>query len=662
MSKSVGDRGGRAPNGDAIPSTSSSAQLPAFTSCVAATRKAFLQREAVLNACAISGNNVGLVQLRRNTLHENSTRILKLFEDMTHTQSPTTSASTAATAARKEGAATVEQLNIISTLAEACAEAFRKECSLELGPRDMILPEEVATNNMASGANGAGAPSSATPQESVKRRIAPLQKVFTSVKELRNVPLYNKLLSASQRGSLGAMCMTSLVKNLTETLEESLQSLEQGYGTCPYSARDIAEWAGWVQPLVRLTNECMQVAPLERVIEGPRERLRRVAFDVEEKQREQEDAVTDGDMVRSEQLYFEKTALLESMKPLYDELEAAIEEAKQASVDEPMRELQTLLKELSTKCAPKVLDHERQMQRRGKVDLERLQAHRQAIVNTRNAQVSSYKVYVTEWEKLFRHNEQQQENCLRALEELEQRIRYLEEERAFLVEDRLEVAAQEQQLADDAASFMLFASQHEQKLCTTIDNLDQSLSSGGRVLDAVRGAYNDLSKYIKDVVSREVEEKLLEIRKERLAHFRGLYLTLGELKYKKERHLEELEKRIDYYHVQQELAMDTFNPKAKEFSKAKKDLLEVKETMQQQIDLIGQKAVKQLEDFKPTERLLLSSGVNFVHPVKELEEMNSRRTQKLLEYHNLMSTMGGEQQPNAGTVGDGGNKVAEVAL
>ncbi|AAZ12758.1 paraflagellar rod protein, putative [Trypanosoma brucei brucei TREU927] len=668
MTKKSGHEGGTSLNGNGSSSTTPSNTVPTsltFAGSVAATRKTFLQREAVLDACAVTTNNVALAQARRTALRDSGARIVKLFEELAQTYAANMKTATASqegsgtgTPSAKDGPITVEQLNMINCMAEAYAESFRKECGLELALGDMVMSDAPANtskkendnsgsrnhNSASKGGDSTGGEAGGTAagpaQEAIRRRIAPLQRALASAKELRNIPTYNKVLSVAQRGNVGANSLTTLVKNLTETLEESLQELEGGYGSCSNSANDVAEWACWVQPLVRLTNECLQTKPLEKIMEGPRERLRRVAFDVEEKQREQEDAVTDGDMVRSEQLYFEKTALLESMRPIYDELEAAIEESKRASVDEPSKELRSLVKELSTKQAPKVLDREKQVRRRGKTDLERLLARREEIMAARTKQTSTFKVYLAEWDKMFRHNEQQQENCLRAIEELEQRLKYLSEERAILVEDRLEVAAQEQQRSEDAASFMLFAAQHEQKLRKTIENLDQSLSCGERVLEVVRSSYHHLGKYLQDMVQREADEQLLEVRKERLSHFRGLYLTLGELKYKKERHLEELDKRIEYYHVQQELAMDTFNPKAKEFSKAKKDLLEVKETMQQQIDLIGQKAVKQLEDFKPTEQLLLASGVKFVHPVKELEEMNQRRTQKLLEYHNLMSTIG----------------------
>ncbi|KAG8348925.1 putative paraflagellar rod protein [Trypanosoma vivax] len=618
---------------------------------IAAMQKLFLQREAALDACVVSGNHITAVQARRTALQDSGAQIVKILDDIMKATVSTCGGHSAVGSntmitVRKDGAVSMEPISMISALSEACSDAFRRECGLELTPHDVWLSEEPVDGTGGGGENGADA-SAIGLSGAAEKRIVPLQRLLSSIDEIQQIPLYNILLSASKKGSMSADSAIHLVKALKETVQESLDMAKHGYANCPNSAGDIAEWASWMQPLVRLTSECLQEQSLERVMEAPRERLRRVAFDVKEKQREQEDAVTDGDMVRSEQLYFEKTALLESMRPLYDELEAVIEQHKKDAGDEPSRQTHTLAQELGTALAPKLLDKERQLKIRGEKDLERLATYREQVTAARTAQKARYNVYLAKWDKLFEHNKQQQDSCLRAIEELEQRLRHLAQERTFLVEDRLDVTAQEQQQSEDAAAFMLFANQFEANVRQTLRNVEQSLACGERIFETTRTGYQQLRRYLHDVVQHEADEQLLEVRKERLEHFRGLYLTLGELQYKKERHMEELDKRIEYYHVQQELAMDTFNPKAKEFSKAKKDLLEVKETMQQQVELIAQKATQQLEDFRPTEKLLIASGVNFLHPVQELAEMNERRNQKLLEYHTLMSTMREEKGEEA---------------
>ncbi|KAH9588711.1 Paraflagellar rod [Trypanosoma melophagium] len=605
---------------------------------VAAAQKWFLQREAVLDACALATTATTTVQTRRRGVRDCSTQIVKLLDELRQSfvadqtvntgndagrgDSGKDTTTTTTTTTTPDKSKNDEQMAWVNAMAEANSALFRTECGLEVEPNELLLPSNDNDNT-----------------ETVHRRLQPLQRLLTATKDLRQLPQYNILVSAAGKGSTEASHIPALVKGLQDTLEECLRLLEQDYATCARSGDVIAAWAEWAQPLVRLVSECLRMTPLDRVVEEPRERLRRVTFDVKEKQREQEDAVTDGDMVRSEQLYFEKTALLETMRPLYDQLEHAIESHKRECGDEPLHRLRALAQELTTRHAPPLIARQQQLKKRGYSDLDKLAARREEVRTTRNTQRAAFNVYLTEWDKLFAVNQQQQEGCLRAMEELEQRLRHLCEERACLVEDRLEMMTQERQRADDAAAFIAFASTQENALRSTMLNVEQTIFCAQSMQDTLRAGYQQLQSHLMEAVQQADEAQLLEVRKERLEHFRGLYLTLGELQFKKERHVEELDKRIEYYHVQQELAMDTFNPRAKEFSKAKKDLIEVRETVQEQVRGIAQRAAQQLEEFAPTEKLLLASGVQFRHPVEELAEMNAVRTQKLLEYHSLMSTM-----------------------
>eukprot|EP00658_Telonema_sp_P-2_P012615 TRINITY_DN14803_c0_g1_i2.p1 TRINITY_DN14803_c0_g1~~TRINITY_DN14803_c0_g1_i2.p1 ORF type:complete len:310 (+),score=102.73 TRINITY_DN14803_c0_g1_i2:91-930(+) len=156
----------------------------------------------------------------------------------------------------------------------------------------------------------------------------------------------------------------------------------------------------------------------------------------------------------------------------------------------------------------------------------------------------------------------------------------------------------------------------------------------------VCSACNAMERHLR-CVQADVEKHRMSSHELRLEHFRGMYLTLGELQYKKERNLEEIDKKIAHTHMQQDLMMETLNPRAKEFAQAKKELMKVRDEMESQIEVINEKAVLQIEAFKPTEVLLLEAGKDFVHPVHELQQRNQARQQKLLQYHKLMSSEDG---------------------
>ncbi|RNF26010.1 putative paraflagellar rod protein [Trypanosoma conorhini] len=648
--------GGAAAAAAAMMVPSSSAGPARSPERLVAAQKWLLQCDAVLNTCAVPISATTAVQTRRRVAGEGAAQILKLLGELRAALGDSAEAASPAAAKSVGGAENNNNNNggggyqlekgadalLASAMAEGRGDVFRAECGLEVGGDELRLPDGDALSTATP-----TVPATAT-AEVVSRRLQPLQRALASTKELRQIQQYSQLLAAAGKGDALAEAVPTLVKGLQAALEESLRILEHGYATCARSTDDITAWGEWTQPLLRLLGNTLRVAPLERATEEPQERLRRAAFDVKEKQREQEDAVTDGDMVRSEHLYFEATALLEGMRPLYDKLEQVIEAYKKEAAEGPLQQLRTQSTELTSNLAPAMIAREEHLKRRCTADIERLADRREAVRSARNAQRASFSVQMVEWDKLFQLNRQQQDACLQAIEELEQRLRQLTEERTFLVEDRLEAMTQERQREEDAVAFMAFADRQEDVLRRTLLYVEQSLHCAHGISEAVRSGYRHLNRHLQDVVLQGAETRLLEVRKERLEHFRSLYLTLGELQFKKERHVEELNKRIEYYHVQQELAMDTFNPKAREFSKAKKDLLEVKEKMEQQVQLISQKAAQQLEDFKPTEKLLLASGVQFRHPVEDLAEMNALRTQKLLEYHSLMSTMKAEGGDSSG--------------
>eukprot|EP00662_Eupelagonemidae_sp_cell21_P009067 gene9067-6027_t len=115
-----------------------------------------------------------------------------------------------------------------------------------------------------------------------------------------------------------------------------------------------------------------------------------------------------------------------------------------------------------------------------------------------------------------------------------------------------------------------------------------------------------------------------------------MYLTLGDLQYKKEANIQALEEKIQVASMQQEMYMESLNPKAKEYSQLKRDLGKMKGELEQQVDQIREKAVLYIEAFKPTEHALIEAGRHFRHPVEQLKENNQNRKHKLVAYHQLV--------------------------
>jgi hypothetical protein len=90
-----------------------------------------------------------------------------------------------------------------------------------------------------------------------------------------------------------------------------------------------------------------------------------------------------------------------------------------------------------------------------------------------------------------------------------------------------------------------------------------------------------------------------------------------------------------FANLQQELAMDSFDPKAKEFSLMKIEIDHCRASVRAEIDELKRKAQLYIEAFKPTEKLLDIEGVRFVHPVHELAVLNKERSNRLNAYFSL---------------------------
>jgi hypothetical protein len=273
-------------------------------------------------------------------------------------------------------------------------------------------------------------------------------------------------------------------------------------------------------------------------------------------------------------------------------------------------------------------------------DLKRLQKAKDEVDTTAKARLQQAAKLREQSDTFLRNNLMQVEQCYSAIEDLQKQISRLASDRTEALEQRLRFIQEEDCFAADVANFNSFHKQHHALLQSTLHTLEVSEEVTDLLDEALCAGCNAAEQRARDN-ENDIELCRLRAHEQRLQQFRQLYLTLGDLQYKKERNMEELEKKIEQTHIQQELAMETFNPKAKEYSEAKKQLSAVRDEMASQIQVLADKATLHIEAFKPSESALLQSGKAFVHPVQELQQMNARRQQKLIEYSKLMSTDSG---------------------
>lgn len=607
-----------------------------------------------------SGNRLAYISAmeRMKKAKEGSKQIRKLLEDF---------------AALSEKSTTVGGPVAVAARAAASKELFMTECELE--DEDVAKQGEGACNE-ASEAEKMNANKETL--QAMRKEITPLKNVLKDLQQIRRSPgfQFEAKLQESKTGkppsSSSANYLHLIVKRLEQTLEDILQVLEgTGSPTSSTSGNVVRTAASpdsphspsfvssnppvlirpqvlrdinmWPQQFVQVLNQIASIKPLDVLTEPKREELRRITFDVEELQHEQEQAVTDGDMQKSEQLYFEQTNLLDSMKPCFEELENIIQKFK-AERGEGMRTSLRLYKQNFAPQFASAVAREEKAKSRKDGDRGRLSNRRSVIEKARREQQANLTAYVVEWEKIFDQNVRQMAVCFQAIDELEKRIANIAAEQAILVEDRIEKINIERERALDAAAFFHFCDSRQKEVQAAQKNVDVSAQILKDVGSAIEYGVSQLDNFLSTCVKNHAQEQLLQLQKDKLEQFRQLYITLGDLHFKKSRSADEIDKRIEYYGFQQEVAMDALNPKAKEYSQARKKWVMVKEELENQLRALEEKSKQEAAAFEPTATLLLENGVEFTHPVEELARRNKVREQKLLEYKELMEEKVEEQR------------------
>ncbi|CCW69095.1 unnamed protein product [Phytomonas sp. Hart1] len=342
-------------------------------------------------------------------------------------------------------------------------------------------------------------------------------------------------------------------------------------------------------------------------------------------------------MQRSEEIYYQQTTLLNSMVPIFGAMEKVLEACRNDGVARPLERLSALRADFLSRQQA-CLRREEDALYRVRGDRERLNFHQRKLLAVRAGQEKGLENYFEEWETLYNTSVSEQLGCLRMMEQLERRMRELGKEQQFLVQDRLLRLKEEYQRREDAAAFECFAAEHGAVLTAAEGALSKLVENIKIYTTEIQRGYEHLESYIANDVAKEIDVELLNVHKSRLEQFRELYTTLGDLQFKKARHLEEVEKKISNYEMYQEVAMDTLNPKAKVYSQARKSWKSVHNEVQQQLEVLNRQCEAEISSFKRTEQALLMAGVNFISPVEEVTMRNQKRQQKLLEYRQLMES------------------------
>lgn len=239
-------------------------------------------------------------------------------------------------------------------------------------------------------------------------------------------------------------------------------------------------------------------------------------------------------------------------------------------------------------------------------------------------------------ERFLRDNLEKQDECWRKIQDLERQLQKLGTERFEEVKRRIEENDREEKRKVEYQQFLEVVSQHKKLLELTVYNCDLAIRVTGLIEELVAESCSAIKARF-DRTCQELADLRLEVHKEYLEFFRMLYLTLGNVIYKKEKKLEEMDRNIRTAHIQLEFCIETFDPNAKKHSDQKKQLYMVRAQTEEELAMLKEKQAKSQEDFQFCEEALVAAGIEFTHPADEQNEEILNRRSKMVEYRAHLS-------------------------
>ena len=182
--------------------------------------------------------------------------------------------------------------------------------------------------------------------------------------------------------------------------------------------------------------------------------------------------------------------------------------------------------------------------------------------------------------------------------------------------------------------FLEVVALHKRTLELTIDNAETSVLCLGLVEQIMHNISVKLRDWF-DKCQQEMYSLRIMVHREHLGYFRETYLCIGDLLYKKEKKIEEIDRQLRLEHIQLEFCIETFDLSAKRHSEAKKELMKIREATAEEIEMLKGKVGQAMEDFLESEEALKIEGLDFMHPAEEFQYlvMNQREKINLYKAH-----------------------------
>eukprot|EP00996_Jenningsia_fusiforme_P005870 NODE_695_length_1973_cov_187.191788_g643_i0.p1 GENE.NODE_695_length_1973_cov_187.191788_g643_i0~~NODE_695_length_1973_cov_187.191788_g643_i0.p1 ORF type:complete len:611 (-),score=201.43 NODE_695_length_1973_cov_187.191788_g643_i0:140-1897(-) len=428
------------------------------------------------------------------------------------------------------------------------------------------------------------------------------------------------------RNKTRIVSFTGMVDNAINKVEKVEEELRR-------SQLDATQLAQVPVSTLKQTEDIMNVTNIQTALSSTEEQIKTVLAQIEKTNEIQNVAMSDGEMQVAEEQMYTKVQLQERLVEFIHEKYRIISKVEDENA--PFKKIYETQKKANQETS-QMKDAKRRLKQRCETDLKHIH---DAIQKADLEDAEAMKRFASQKDKserFLKDNLEKQDECWRKIQDLERQLQKLGTERFEEVKRRIEENDREEKRKVEYQQFLEVVSQHKKLLELTVYNCDLAIRVTGLVEEMVAEACSAIKARF-DRTNQELADLRLEVHKEYLEYFRMLYLTLGNLIYKKEKKLEELDRNIRTTHIQLEFCIETFDPNAKKHSDAKKQLYMVRAQTEEELSMLKEKQSKAQEDFSPTEEALVAAGLEFQHPADEQNEEILNRRSKMVEYRAHLS-------------------------
>eukprot|EP01006_Ploeotia_vitrea_P062943 TRINITY_DN84675_c0_g1_i1.p1 TRINITY_DN84675_c0_g1~~TRINITY_DN84675_c0_g1_i1.p1 ORF type:complete len:549 (-),score=79.69 TRINITY_DN84675_c0_g1_i1:168-1595(-) len=221
----------------------------------------------------------------------------------------------------------------------------------------------------------------------------------------------------------------------------------------------------------------------------------------------------------------------------------------------------------------------------------------------------------------------QREAVWKKMQDLETEFHRLGKEREAEIRARQAAVQKQEKQAVSVKEFASLAAAHAERLKATVNSCDSVLNAA----NIIEGVVDQCCAAIESRTSQNrklTDEEQRNVQDRVYFFYRELYKTLGELKYKKTKKLEEIDRTIRTAHIQLELCIETFDPVAKKHANDKKDMYKSRADTEDEIACLTDSMTRATALFQPIADELDALGIEWIDPRYEVQENDlSRRTQ-----------------------------------